>query len=63
MNAVLFFFAFPVVAFFLLYGGGLKGFGISWIADLLYALSDSIAEGGRRLRATGDALRYRASRY
>jgi general L-amino acid transport system permease protein len=56
VNAVLFFFAFPVVAFFLLYGGGLKGFGISWTSDVLYALSDSIADGGRRLRATGDAL-------
>jgi general L-amino acid transport system permease protein len=56
VNAVLFFFAFPVLAFFLLYGGGIKGFGISWIADLLYALFDSIAEAGRRLRATGDAL-------
>ena len=57
VNAVLFFFVLPVVAFFLLYGGGIKGFGISWISDVLYALCDSIAEGGRRLRATGDALR------
>jgi general L-amino acid transport system permease protein len=56
VNSILFFFALPVVAFFLLYGGGLKGFGISWVADLLYALADSIAEGGRRLRATGDAF-------
>src|SRR5262249_29756300 len=35
LNASLFFFAFPVVAFFLLHGGGIKGFGLSWTADLL----------------------------
>jgi general L-amino acid transport system permease protein len=56
LNAVLFFFAFPVVAFFLLHGGGIKGFGISWIADLLNAIADSIAEGGRRLRVSGGNL-------
>ncbi|ETR75099.1 amino acid ABC transporter permease [Afipia sp. P52-10] len=55
LNASLFFFALPVVAFFLLYGGGIKGFGISWLADLLQALADSIADGGRRLRATASA--------
>ncbi len=33
LNAGLFFVAFPVVAFFLLHGGGLGGFGISWTAD------------------------------
>ena len=35
LNAGLFFIALPVVAFFLLYGGGLKGFGVSWTAGLL----------------------------
>ena len=30
LNAGLFFIALPIVAFFLLYGGGLKGFGVSW---------------------------------
>ena len=56
LNATLFFVAFPVVAFFLLYGGGIKGFGISWGADVLEAIAASIADGGRRLRTTGDAL-------
>src|SRR5690242_16656609 len=49
INASLFFIAFPVVAFFLLHGGGLKGFGVSWTANILGGLSDSIGEGGRKL--------------
>ena len=51
VNAVLFFVAFPVVAFFLLHGGGIKGFGISWTADILSGISGSIAEGGRQAGA------------
>jgi general L-amino acid transport system permease protein len=53
-NAILFFVAFPVVAFFLLYGGGLKGFGVSWTAGLLAGFNDSIGEGGRKLAAAGE---------
>src|SRR5580692_1062399 len=34
VNAGLFFVAFPVVAFFLLHGGGLNGFGVSWTVSL-----------------------------
>jgi general L-amino acid transport system permease protein len=49
LNAGLFFFAFPVVAFFLLHGGGLKGFGVSWTADLLSGFADSIGDAGRKL--------------
>jgi general L-amino acid transport system permease protein len=56
LNASLFFFALPVVAFFLLYGGGIKGFGVSWVADLLQALAESIVDGGRRLRVTGGGV-------
>jgi general L-amino acid transport system permease protein len=56
INAVLFFVAFPVVAFFLLYGGGLSGFGLSWIAGLLSGFNDSIGEGGRKLVAAGEAV-------
>jgi general L-amino acid transport system permease protein len=41
-NAILFFIAFPVVAFFLLRGGGLGGFGVSWTAGLLSGFNDSI---------------------
>lgn len=53
-NAILFFVAFPVVAFFLLYGGGLGGFGISWTAGFLSGFNDSINEGGRKVVAAGE---------
>ncbi|MGQ0682678.1 amino acid ABC transporter permease [Bradyrhizobium sp.] len=51
INASLFFIAFPVVAFFLLHGGGLKGFGVSWTANTLAGFNDSIGEGGQKLVA------------
>ena len=54
-NAILFFLAFPVVAFFLLLGGGIGGFGVSWTAGLLSGFNDSIGEGGRKLAAAGEA--------
>src|SRR5262249_49801301 len=44
-----FFVAFPVVAFFLLHGGGLKGLGVSWTANILSGFNDSIGEGGQKL--------------
>ncbi|HLI99408.1 MAG TPA: amino acid ABC transporter permease [Bradyrhizobium sp.] len=44
LNAGLFFAAFPVVAFFLLHGGGLDGFGIGGVAGLASGLADSMAE-------------------
>lgn len=53
-NAILFFVALPVVAFFLLYGGGLRGFGITWIADFLSGFNDSLGEGGRKLASSGE---------
>lgn len=49
MNAGLFFFAFPVVAFFLLHGGGITGFGLSWTAGLLQLFDDSIIGAGQGL--------------
>ncbi|MES2196941.1 MAG: amino acid ABC transporter permease [Pseudomonadota bacterium] len=49
LNAGLFFVALPVVAFFLLHGGGLKGFGVSWTAALLSGFNDSIGDGGGKL--------------
>jgi general L-amino acid transport system permease protein len=55
VNAGLFFVAFPVVAFFLLRGGGLGGFGISCLASLLSGLTDSISEAGRKLTSAGEA--------
>src|ERR1700682_670267 len=55
LNAGLFFVAFPIVAFFLLHGGGLGGFGIRWAADLLSGFADSIGNGGRALANAGAA--------
>jgi len=49
LNAGLFFFAFPVVAFFLLHGGGISGFGLSWTAGLLQLFDDSIIGAGQVL--------------
>ena len=54
LNAILFFLALPVVAFFLLRGGGLSGFGVSWTAGLLSGFNDSISDGGRKLAAAGE---------
>ncbi|WP_316174742.1 MULTISPECIES: amino acid ABC transporter permease [unclassified Bradyrhizobium] len=53
LNAGLFFLALPVVAFFLLYGGGLSGFGVSWTASLLAAFADSIQSSGSALLRAG----------
>lgn len=55
LNAGLFFIVLPVIAFFLLHGGGLDGFGVSWTAGLLSGFNDSIAEGGRKLARAGEA--------
>ena len=55
INAGLFFGAFPVVAFFLLHGGGLNGLGLSGAAGLLSGFNDSIGDGGRKLAAAGEA--------
>jgi general L-amino acid transport system permease protein len=53
LNAGLFFVAFPIVAFFLLHGGGLGGFGISWTTGLLSGFVDSIGDAGRKLASVG----------
>src|SRR6516164_6286127 len=53
LSAGLFFIAFPVVAFFLLHGGGLNGFAVSWIASLLSSFADSIASSGDALIRAG----------
>ena len=55
VNASLFFVALPIVAFFLLHGGGLKGFGVSWTAAVLLGFNDSIGEGGQKLVALSAA--------
>ena len=51
LNASLFFVAFPVVAFFLLHGGGIKGFGLSWTAGVLELFDDSIIGAGQAVLA------------
>src|SRR6266436_5105110 len=55
LNAGLFFGAFPIVAFFLLHGGGLGGLGVSWAAGLLSGFNGSVGDGGRKLAASGEA--------
>jgi general L-amino acid transport system permease protein len=56
LNAGLFFIAFPVVAFFLLHGGRLEGFGISWTASVLSLIADSVSGAGDALvRASASA--------
>jgi general L-amino acid transport system permease protein len=53
LNSLLFFIAFPVVAFFLLHGGGLGGFGVSWTASLLSGFADSVNDAGTALANAG----------
>jgi general L-amino acid transport system permease protein len=55
LNAGLFFLAFPVVAFFLLHGGGLGGFAVSWTADFLSSFTSSIIGAGEALVREGTA--------
>lgn len=55
LNSGLFFVALPIVAFFLLYGGGLRGFGISWTVGLLSGFNDSIGDSGSKLANAGQA--------
>jgi general L-amino acid transport system permease protein len=55
LNAGLFFLAFPIVAFFLLHGGGLDGFGVNWTAKLLTGVADSVDDAGRALEDAGAA--------
>jgi general L-amino acid transport system permease protein len=52
-NALLLFLAFPVVAFFLLHGGGLGGFAVGWTADALSNLILSIGDAGAKLTSLG----------
>jgi general L-amino acid transport system permease protein len=54
LSAGLFFIAFPLVAFFLLHGDGLGGFGVSWTAGLLTGFADSIGDAGRKLVGVGE---------
>jgi general L-amino acid transport system permease protein len=53
LNAGLFFFALPAVSFFLLHGGGLQGFGVSWTAGILSGFTNSLGEASRTLADAG----------
>jgi general L-amino acid transport system permease protein len=55
LNAGLFFVAFPVVAYFLLRGGGLGGFAVSWSASLLSGFAESFESAGKALAGAGAA--------
>ena len=55
LNAGLFFIALPIVGFFLLHGGGIKGFGISWTSDFLSGFFNSISNAGSKLADVGAA--------
>ncbi len=57
-NAALLFTAFPFVAFFLLYGGGLRGFAVGWSADVLSNLIGSIGDAGAKLTGPGLGLQH-----
>jgi general L-amino acid transport system permease protein len=54
LNAGLFFVAFPLLAFFLLRGGGLSGFGVGWATDLLSGFANGIDELGQKLARAGE---------
>jgi general L-amino acid transport system permease protein len=56
LNAALFFIALPVIAFFLLHGGGLDGFAVSWVAGILSGLAGAISEAGSALVGAGTTL-------
>lgn len=56
LNSGLFFVAYPVVGFFLLHGGGLRGFAVSWSARLLSALATEFQDAGDRLTRNGETM-------
>lgn len=56
LNSGLFFVAYPVIGFFLLRGGGLKGFAVHWSADLGSGLALSFQDAGSRFADYGTAM-------
>lgn len=56
LNSGLFFFAYPVIGFFLLRGGGLKGFAVHWIADLGSGFASSLVDAGLQLSQAGATM-------
>ncbi|TAK50210.1 MAG: amino acid ABC transporter permease [Xanthobacteraceae bacterium] len=58
LNAGLFFLAFPVIAFFLLHGGGLRGFGVSWLASFGQFIANSLVIMGMAFQSLGGSFGY-----
>lgn len=56
LNSGLFFLAYPIVAFFLLRGGGIRGFVVNWSADLGSGLASSFQDAGSQLTRAGEAM-------
>jgi general L-amino acid transport system permease protein len=56
LNSGLFFAAYPVIGFFLLRGGGLKGFAVHWVADLGSGFASSLVDAGTRLAEAGTTM-------
>ena len=56
LNACTLFIAFPFIGFFLLYGGGMNGFGVSWLASITHTFAESLIDAGQALRASATAV-------
>jgi len=56
LNAALFFLAFPVVAFFLLRGGGLNGFALSWCVGLLESTAHGLTGAGQAMLGVSSSV-------
>ncbi|WP_424632027.1 amino acid ABC transporter permease [Bradyrhizobium sp. SYSU BS000235] len=56
LNSGLFFLAYPIIAFFLLRGGGIRGFVVNWSADLGSGLASSFRDAGSQLTGAGEAM-------
>ncbi|TKT73233.1 amino acid ABC transporter permease [Afipia massiliensis] len=56
LNSGLFFAAYPVIGFFLLRGGGLKGFAVHWVADLGSGFASSLVDAGNQLAGAGATI-------
>ncbi len=56
LNSGLFFLAYPIIGFFLLRGGGMRGFAVNWIADLGSGLASSFQDAGSRLAGIAEGM-------
>ena len=56
LNSGLFFAAYPVIGFFLLHGGGLRGFAVNWTARLGAGLAAGFQDAGDRLTRNGETM-------